>query len=562
MNDIYNEVLKSQTAPGQLFETKDVINDQGVTFKEYAHFPDSLRGFLDFGLAHGDKDWLVYEGERFTYKEVFEKSAQLGNALIDAGIEKGDRVAICMQNNPEYVFSYLGILGIGAVCVPLNSWWVPSEVIYGLEHSDAKLLIADERRLKGLESLPKVKKISTTYAPDDSFILFNDFINGHDSSFPEINIERNDNATIYYTSGSTGRPKGVLSSQKGVIATMFSWGCYSAVTGEVAKMNDPEATPVVGPDLAILHCVPLFHVTGSHAGLLMSILAGRKIVMMRKWDAGHALKLIEDEKISDITGVPTQTWELLNHPDRLNYDLSSLKTLGGGGGPRPAEHVKLLDEEFEGRPGIGYGLSETNACGTLGNGDEYINNPSSAGRVVPPVTEIRIIDDEWNDVEEGGLGEIAIKSMANMVCYWKNPEATKECINDDGWFKTGDLGKFDGPFLYIIDRVKDMVIRGGENIACPEVEGAIYEHSDILEACVFGIPDERLGEILCASIVLRDNKVMTSEDLKLFLADKLAAFKIPLQIYFSDSILPRLASGKFDKPLLRKEFSSKFEKTL
>ena len=172
MNDIYNEVLKSQTAPGQLFETKDVINDQGVTFKEYVHFPDSLRGFLDFGLAHGDKDWLVYEGERFTYKEVFEKSAQLGNALIDAGIEKGDRVAICMQNNPEYVFSYLGILGIGAVCVPLNSWWVPSEVIYGLEHSDAKLLIADERRLKGLESLPKVKKISTTYAPDNSFILF------------------------------------------------------------------------------------------------------------------------------------------------------------------------------------------------------------------------------------------------------------------------------------------------------------------------------------------------------------------------------------------------------
>ena len=225
MTDIYSEVLAAHTAPGQLFETKDVINDDGITYKEYVHFPDSLRGFLDFGLNHGEKDWLVYADERYTYKEVFEKSAQFGNALIDAGIEKGDRVAICMQNNPEYVFAYLGILGIGGVCVPLNSWWVPSEVIYGLEHSDAKLLVADERRLKGLESLSEVKKISTTYSPDSSFLLFTDFINGHPSSFPKIDIQRNDNATIYYTSGSTGRPKGVLSSQKAVIATMFSWGC-------------------------------------------------------------------------------------------------------------------------------------------------------------------------------------------------------------------------------------------------------------------------------------------------------------------------------------------------
>ena len=281
MNDIYKKVLAQHTAPGQLFETKDVINEKGITYKEYVHFPDSLRGFLDFGLLHGDKDWLVYDDERYSYKDVFEKSAQFGNALIESGIEKGDRVAICMQNNPEYVFAYLGILGIGAVCVPLNSWWVPSEVIYGLEHSDAKVLIADERRLKGLESMTDVKKISTTYSPDKSFISFKDFIQGHDISFPEIDIQRNDNATIYYTSGSTGKPKGVLSSQKAVIATMFSWACYSTVTGEIAKMKDPDADPIVGSDLGILHCVPLFHVTGSHAGLLLSILIGRKIVLMR-----------------------------------------------------------------------------------------------------------------------------------------------------------------------------------------------------------------------------------------------------------------------------------------
>ena len=189
---------------------------------------------------------------------------------------------------------------------------------------------------------------------------FKDFIEGHDISFPEIDIQRNDNATIYYTSGSTGKPKGVLSSQKAVIATMFSWACYSTVTGEIAKMKDPDADPIVGSDLGILHCVPLFHVTGSHAGLLLSILIGRKIVLMRKWDAGQALKLIEDEKISDITGVTTQTRELINHPDRLKDELYCIKTLGGGGGPGADEQVKLLDEEFEGRPGIGYELSETN----------------------------------------------------------------------------------------------------------------------------------------------------------------------------------------------------------
>ena len=335
---------------------------------------------------------------------------------------------------------------------------------------------------------------------------------------------------------------------------MFSWGCYSSVLGEIAIIEE-SGEVALSPDLAILLCVPLFHVTGSHVGLLMSILVGRKVVMMKKWDAGDALKLIQDETISDITGVPTQSWELLNHPERSNYDLSSLKTLGAGGGPRPSEHVKLLDEGFEGRPSIGYGLSETNALGTLCHGDEYKNHPSTAGRIAPPVTDIRIIDDNWNEVKEGELGEVAIKSMANMICYWKNPEATAECINEDGWFRSGDLGKFDGPFLYIVDRVKDMVIRGGENIACIEVEASIYEHSNVLEACVFGIPDERLGEVLCTSIYLKPGTAMSSDELRSFLADKLAAFKIPLVIEFSKSVLPKIASGKFDKPALRKLFA-------
>ena len=553
-NILFKEIADEFTSSGQLFETRDYKDSNGIIHKEYAAFPDNLRGYFDFGLLHADKEFIVYESERFLYKDVIAKAAQVGNALISEGIKKGDRVAICMQNNPEFIFAYMGIVGIGAVCVPLNSWWVPDEVIYALEHSEAKLLFGDQKRLQGLESLKDVKKVITSYTPDENFISFSDFIKDHSGEWPDIEVSRDDHATIYYTSGSTGKPKGVLSSQRGLISSFFSWACMSMILSERENRLGKDATPLASSESCILLCVPLFHATGSHVAFLMSILVGRKIVMMKKWDAGEAIKLIHDEKITDVTGVPTQTWELLNHPDKDNYDLSSLKTLGGGGGPRPAEHVKLLDDNFEGRPGIGYGLTETNALGTLGSGDEYISHPSSAGRVVPPLTEIKIFDDEWKELPEGKIGEIAIKSQSNMLGYWKNEEATAECMNDEGWFRSGDMGKFEGPFLFIVDRIKDMVIRGGENIACPEVENAIYEHPDVLQACVFGIPDERLGEILCTAIHLKEDAKLNEESLVEFLSDKLAAFKIPAVIKFTPDTLPLLASGKFDKPSLRKTF--------
>ena len=554
-NILFKDITEQLTSSGQLFETREYKNSKGISLKEYASFPDNLRGYFDFGLLHADKEFLIYDSERFLYKDVIAKAAQVGNALISEGIEKGDRVAICMQNNPEFIFAYMGITGIGAVCVPLNSWWVPDEVIYALEHSEAKLLFGDQKRLQGLENLKDVKKIITSYTPDDNFISFSEFIKDQSSEWPDIEISRDDQATIYYTSGSTGKPKGVLSSQRGVISSMFSWACMSTILSEREKIMGNDSTPLASSESSILLCVPLFHATGSHVAFLMSILVGRKVVMMKKWDAGDAIKLIHEEKVSDITGVPTQTWELLNHPDREKYDLSSLRTLGGGGGPRPAEHVKLLDENFKGRPGIGYGLTETNALGTLANGDEYVSHPSTAGRVVPPLTEIKIFDENWNELPEGEIGEIAIRSESNMLGYWKNEEATSECMNNEGWFRSGDMGKFEGPFLFILDRIKDMVIRGGENIACPEVENAIYEHPDVLEACVFGIPDERLGEILCTAIYLKKGAKLDKDTLVQFLSNKLAAFKIPAIIEFSSVNLPLVASGKFDKPALRKMFT-------
>ena len=560
MEDQYEELLKAHTAPGELFEFKEVKHNNGVTYREFTNpsVPSTLRAYLDFGLMHPDKDWLVYEDERYTYKEIFNKSAQTANALIAAGVQKGDRVAICMMNNPEYIISFMAITGMGAVVVPLNSWWVPTEVSYGLEHSDAKILIADEKRLKGLENNSEVRKIIVRPEADTEYEDFKNFINDQSADWPEVDISKDDNATIFYTSGSTGFPKGVLSTHRNVLATLFSWTCFSSIRSQMSDSGgglmgeNPDGSP---KEISILHCVPLFHVTGSHAAFLMSILIGRKMVMMKKWDATEALKLIEQERVTNITGVPTQTWELLSHPEREKYDISSLEDLGGGGAARPAEHVKLMDEQLEAKPSIGYGLSETNALGTLNGGGEYINYPSSCGRAVPPLTDIKIIDADGKSLNEGDVGEILIKCPGNMVGYWKNPEATAEVLDNEGWFKSGDLGYFDGPFLHIVDRVKDLVIRGGENISCIEVEAAIYEHSDVLEVCVIGIPDERLGEQVGAAIHLKPEIQLQPEDIQIFLDGKLAKFKIPVDIRFYQDPLPKIASGKFDKPQLREIFN-------
>ena len=560
MADQYEELLKAHTAPGELFEFKEVKHSNGVTYREFTNpsVPSTLRAYLDFGLMHPDKDWLVYEDERYTYKEIFNKSAQTANALIAAGVQKGDRVAICMMNNPEYIISFMAITGMGAVVVPLNSWWVPTEVSYGLEHSDAKILIADEKRLKGLENNSEVRKIIVRPEADTEYEDFKNFINDQSADWPEVDISKDDNATIFYTSGSTGFPKGVLSTHRNVLATLFSWTCFSSIRSQMSDSGgglmgeNPDGSP---KEISILHCVPLFHVTGSHAAFLMSILIGRKMVMMKKWDATEALKLIEQERVTNITGVPTQTWELLSHPEREKYDISSLEDLGGGGAARPAEHVKLMDEQLEAKPSIGYGLSETNALGTLNGGGEYIEYPSSCGRAVPPLTDIKIIDADGKSLKEGDVGEILIKCPGNMVGYWKNPEATAEVLDDDGWFKSGDLGYFDGPFLHIVDRVKDLVIRGGENISCIEVEAAIYEHADVLEVCVIGIPDERLGEQVGAAIHLKPEIQLQPEDIQIFLDGKLAKFKIPVDIRFYQDPLPKIASGKFDKPQLREIFN-------
>jgi acyl-CoA synthetase (AMP-forming)/AMP-acid ligase II len=563
MSDKYNEVLANLTADDQIYAFEEVTHSSGITYREFKNTPKTLASFFEFGLLFPEWEFIVFNGERYSYQDIHKKAAQTANALKNAGVKKGDRVAICMANNPEYIISFMAVTSMGAVCVLLNSWWVPDEVTYGLENSGATLLIGDEKRLMGLEKFTELKKIVVRPVHDSNdYEDFNEFISSQSENFNEPSLGTHENATIFYTSGSTGFPKGVLSTHRNILSTLFSWALVTTLKREVedtdnnSESQSADETPK--QQAAILHCVPLFHVTGSHSGFLMSIIAGRKMVMMSKWDPGAALQLIQDEKIGAITGVPTQTWDLLTHPDRDKYDLSSFKELSGGGAPRPPEHVKKLKDGFnDAEPSIGYGLTETNAAGTLNLGKDYLSHPGSCGRAIPPVTDVAIIDEDWNFIEEPkAVGEIVIKSPANMVGYWMNQEATDEVFNDDGWFKSGDLGYIDDGFVYIVDRVKDMVIRGGENISCIEVETAIYAHPSVQEAAVFGIPEERLGETLCVAICLKPSMELSEQELRDFLQGKLAAFKIPSFMQISHEELPRVASGKFSKTQLRDIFVS------
>ena len=557
LSELHEQKIQELSAPGGPFATttKDI---NGVTYKVFENYIPSLRDFFAFGAGHGDKDFLVYEGERYTFNSANQEVCDLAHALSSKyGVKKNDKVALLLRNYPEWPLGFMAVTSMGAVIVPMNAFWKTEELEYGLQDCGAKVVIADHERVEFLR--PIAEKLGLTIIGvrceetelPAGGVHYKDLLaeagTGH--PWPDTPIDLEDDATIFYTSGTTGHPKGVVSTHRAVLTTLTSWTLnVMAQTAAVAELTPP-AEGEVAPDPATLVALPLFHVTGSHAVFLMSILAGRKMVLMYKWDPTRALELIQEEKVTDFTGVPTMSWELVQHPDLDKYDISTLKGFGSGGAARPAEQAKKIAERFPDKPpASGYGMTETNAIGCLIGGEDYQRKPKSTGKPVPPVTEIAIWDLETGKpVPQGERGEIMIKSAANMRCYWNKPEATVETITD-GWLHTGDIGIIDEEgFVFIVDRAKEIVIRGGENISVTEVEHAIHEMTEVAEVAIFGVPDERLGEEMCAIISLESGANLTEEQVRDYLKQHLASFKIPRYIRIQSEQLMRGATGKIYK---------------
>ena len=549
-----DEVLTELTGPGQDHELipGSVFGRPCLRFK---NAPPTLRDL--FSDTQSDELFLVYENERLTFNETYKRASELAMLMVEKyHIQPGERVAISMRNYPEWILAFMATTSIGAIAVAMNALWQPDEMAYGLNDSGAKLLFADAERMQRLAEVRDqvaIETIAVRTAGDAHSVALDDLLqelraSGRPIAMPTQAPQPEDDATLLYTSGSTGHPKGVASCHVNIISALMSWE-LDQLTGAKLLGDD---LPVPEHPPATLLAVPLFHATGSHAVYLASYRHQRKLVSMYKWDAAEAAELIEKERITSFIAPAAMTGDLVNEASRTNRDLSSLATVGGGGAPRAPEQVRNIEATFaKALPSTGWGMTETNAIGTGIGGMDYLDRPASSGRC-SAVLELKVIDAQGNALPAGERGELIIRGTSVFRGYWNRPDANAETFVDESWMRTGDVAYLDADgYLFIVDRIKDLVIRGGENIGCGEVEAALLEHPLIQEASVYAIPDERLGEAVGATIYAEAS--VDETDLNTFLASRLAKFKIPAYLWQSEAPLPRTASGKILKRQLREE---------
>lgn len=521
--------------------------------------PTNLADYIAyFAMQHGDATFLVEGEERLSFKQVYMAARQVAAGLIDGhGVQRGDRVAIAMRNANAWCVTYLGVLIAGGCATLLNGWWQGAELAAGIEDSEAKLVIADPQRAARLAEAThgaKVVTLDISKPIAEAIAPITGAGGGADTVLPTLTGQ--DLATILFTSGSTGQSKGAYSRHEAVVQAIFNYVAQTA--GIVVLLTQDGQMSDIQP--ATLVCTPLFHVTAEIPVFMQSLALGRKLVLMPKWNAEEAMRLIQDEQCNYFVGVPLMSYEILVHPNRSKYDLSTCKSYAAGGAPRPPEHVKRLAEGMDGgKPLLGYGLTETNAVGCGNLNENYIAKPLSTGPASKPLVDLAILDDNGNELAQGQVGEVCIRSVANFEGYWNNEAATKAAFFDNGYFRSGDLGYLDEDgYLFIVDRKKDIIIRGGENISCQEVEAAIYEHPEANECAVFGLPDERLGEIVGAVIWMKPGSTVDADAMTAFLGARLAPYKVPAQIWMSNDALPKLGSEKIDKVSLRNQYREAF----
>lgn len=552
------EARAELTGPGGPFEITR-IPILGNAILAYRNAPASVRDVWLSTRAFSERPYLIYNDECLTYGEAHRITASLASWLIDRGIRQGDRVAIAMRNYPEWMLVYWACLSVGITIVGMNAWWTREEMEYGLEDSRPKALFVDRERFERLRENPAMADGIITIA-----VRFGDFpegmvswqsVIGADAVMPEASIDPDTDACIFYTSGTTGFPKGAQLTHRGCVSNLLNIqfaGASTALAMQRATGLEPPATP---PVPVTLITTPLFHVTANNCSAYAATAAGGVMVLMYRWDAGEALRLIEKHRVSAMSGVPVMARELISHPDFERTDLSSLVALGGGGAQLPPDLVHKIDTQAAmARPNTGYGMTETCGIITSVSGDFFVDKPDSAGPSMPNF-EVKCVDDNANEVAPGEVGELWVRGSSVIKGYINRPEATAASITD-GWLHTGDIARIDEDgFIFIVDRKKDMVLRGGENVYCAEVETALYRHPAIAECCVFGVPDERLGEEVGAAIVLKPSETVNEEALRAHCGQIIARHKVPRYIWILDEPLPRNANGKFLKRELRDRLS-------
>lgn len=545
------EALAALTAPGEPYELTEV-EQYGATVRAFVNAPETLRDL--FEQARSELPFLVYQNERLSFDETWQRAAQIATVLQERyQISHGDRVAISMRNYPEWVCAFMAVTSLGGIAVAMNALWTPDEMAYGLQDSGAKVLFADAERIDRVaqvrDQLPELSVVSVRgdVSPEGVADLESLLAGMAEVDMPAATINPSDDATILYTSGSTGHPKGAVSCHRNIISALLSWELDARAGALIAGIE----LPVPNTQPAALLAVPLFHATGSHAVFLASFRAQRRLVSMYKWDVEQAAEIIEREQITNFVAPAAMTGDLVNFAQQSNRDLSSLAMVGGGGAPRAPEQVRGIDRAFaNAAPNTGWGMTETNAIGTSIGGADYLEHPESSGRC-SAVLDLRIVDEAGRELPSGERGELQVRGASVIRGYWRRPDANAETF-DGRWLRTGDVAYLDDEgFLYIVDRIKDLVIRGGENIGCGAVEAALLEHPEVLEASVYGVPDERLGEEVGATIYC--SAPLDEPELRAFLAARLAAFEIPRFLHQVHEPLPRIASGKIFKRALREE---------
>jgi long-chain acyl-CoA synthetase len=555
------EVDSLLTAPGSRLEMDEAVI-RGIPTRIWKNAPPNLPFLVQVSRTHSARIATVFEGERVPWEAQYRAIAALAAELGRLGIGKGDRVAIAMANLPEWPVAFFAATALGAIAVPLNAWWTGAELEYGLADSGSKMLIADSSRWRRIEphrpNLPALEHVLVSRAdePPAGALRLEALIGAPgswdglpDSELPDPGIAPDDDASILYTSGTTGRPKGALHTHRNFTTNILS----VAYSNARAALRRGEAPPEPQPKTALM-VIPLFHCTALSAMLMGTMVAGHTIVFMRKWDPLEALKLIERERVQLTGGVPTIAWQLLEHPERSSFDLSSLETISYGGAPAAPELVRKIYEEFGALPGNGWGMTETTATVTSHVGEDYLHRPDSAGPPVP-VADLKIMAADGSiELPVGEVGELWARGPQIVKGYWNNPQASAATFVD-GWVRTGDLARLDGEgFLYIVDRARDMVIRGGENIYSIEVENVLFDHPAVMDAALIGLPHRTLGEEPAAVVHLSPGAEASEEELKAWVRGRLAVFKTPVRIAFLPDPLPRNANGKILKQELKALF--------